>query len=1822
HTLRTTAHELIKIFCILRSIRSTATELFPGAVRLDHNVRMAPSIRSYFGKTFCLLLFLCANVATCWSTDPVSKTLDQLADTQLPRVLRNSEDESLIWMEYEFGTGAGNREELIVTDISVREYTNLPKTATSWQFLDANGISYLFRVEESIFFVYKFDMHAAVINDPVSFGLEGTIITFQVIDLHSGPDAVAVFCVESNDGTMLSWYRLRNGNSLQLVQSWTVQKRIKCMKFIQHEKPYKILLLSDNESDSGLQDSFIDVFYDRFSIPRTFDIQICPTDENTLLALQGSNDISLYEYKNTVEGSIFQNLQTIKSYNLRNFVCFDSGYFQFLSTSGPEAGLFHFVDGEFQFNAESEPDFDISEISWVTNVKLDTYRDESLLLIQLRNSTVIGLAWRGLSFKRISLPGNVLDQLDLATITPLSKHGLILGNRVVKFHVQLKNLKHPSQSTTERLLVLQSLLNVSNRLRNYGFRVQSFDEIPDTLNHQERILNETEARLEKSYLKNPEITGVWNISVANVTNATVSDNVTYHSVTIGGTNLTKEDLRVNVSDFRGRLASLEQKLDEIDSNLMNTVEINPRSLSRVKIFGNIIVNGDLNVGNLTALSINDINETTVADFIDNRDVTARTVNGIPIENIQFGDSVVDYSGVDFYKINRAQVNGNLSFSMINGIDWTILMRDIVWKNKRMHIPGETIIEGTLISDIFKLDILDNLLYPEDYVLENSVSPVIVTGSKSFDSMLISQLDDVATINGIDFEDFVILHKDNILEKSITFENLTIEEEFWIDGDIPGFNMGNVLLLNETSAISPDVMFFNLNVLGDVTFDALLMNRRLLNLEDLLLKTDGNVAITGTKTFLKNVGMTSSVTITSGMVNGHFLDEFILSNVTFNNVTFEAVKKFEAFLHENTNSSFNRLVIFESPITVDQLSFDRLNEVSFEDFDQRLNETFRHVSFENLTIETLLAEEITPKAINGIDFDTFAKRLQPSNVGSVEQLETDRLNVAFINGMSLNEINLLNDRLNAILDGICNGSVTLNSLQVTGMIITNSVNEEVLTDLYSNDETNTVIFKSDTFIKNLTILGLTNGFNFSERVFDTILKSDRNIAIDGYKIFDTILCHRLETSFLNGRPVENVLDPFKEQVLSGPVTVNGSTTILGKFNTTGSIGDIPFYNLIDRFNALGNNSYELHGDVLFSNNVTVRSLCTTGLIQERNFDNFLDMIIFNNEDNLTISGTKVFENSVIFNGTFVVRDKLDNIDLKRFQQKVIFIDQPFSVQSKLTFKDGIRIEKDLAVSTNLKTKSIMGIDANDLYDNVLILDKPNYVEGFTTFTNVSFESDIQMEKFNDLDMKLLIPLNAEQIIEVLKCHNVAADKLQILGKVNDENLQKIQDNTFMMTGDQNISGHFNFRGHVYVRGDFDARIINDIDPTSIIPLNSKSSISGKWTVYGNVHFEKGASGSDTLNRMNITELSNALAEKHLEMNEALAEKSANLDSVCEDLRQLKRYAEKQIYKFNAFDYLQTIEFDSGIVSAHYFELDNLDYIMISYDSCHMHVYSFSGMKFELVNDISDFGVVEQWTTFEHDGALYFLASGPNSCGRSPANLWKLSNNELVHVLDLGHNVDSKRIYQDTFLMLIKRKEQFRSSAKVNEVLQKSRSSPADDDNVQIIFNKDKMLLTSKNDIHKYKNVAHSTNRTVNVRNADILNFKTGIFEKDMFLYYDKEVSEDRIFICNNGAKWKKIVQTIRAHRPTSFVILNFDGLIETLLVFVENAKNLRIYEYRGIQGFLYRDSIRMNADKLFTFKIRKHPNLAKRYCLGLVHGNRLTILEAKMHGEKLDMGALM
>lgn len=199
----------------------------------------------------------------------------------------------------------------------------------------------------------------------------------------------------------------------------------------------------------------------------------------------------------------------------------------------------------------------------------------------------------------------------------------------------------------------------------------------------------------------------------NATNAVITNDVIYYLVTIGSANLTREDLGFNVTSYAEALKYLEQKLGEVDVNLIGTLDSNSTELSfdsEVEVFGNINVTGSLNVEDLTVESINDVNvlndfraddesgiieDRKVFSSIETENLTVHSLNGIPVEDIRFGDSIGDYGEVDFSKIRRAEVKGHLSVDVINGVEWRSLMRSIVWKNKPAVIYGDTVIEGVI-----------------------------------------------------------------------------------------------------------------------------------------------------------------------------------------------------------------------------------------------------------------------------------------------------------------------------------------------------------------------------------------------------------------------------------------------------------------------------------------------------------------------------------------------------------------------------------------------------------------------------------------------------------------------------------------------------------------------------------------------------------------------------------------------------------------------------------------------------------------------------------------------------------------------------------------------------------------------------------------------------------------------------------------------------------------------------------------------------------------------------------------------------------------------
>lgn len=98
-------------------------------------------------------------------------------------------------------------------------------------------------------------------------------------------------------------------------------------------------------------------FCRRLFVPKVFDVQICSIYGHSVLGFQGIDNIILYKSKNEHKLCQFEKFEIIKSNKLTNFVCFESGYIEYLAIGGKETRLLRFSENEFQNNAETDLHF-------------------------------------------------------------------------------------------------------------------------------------------------------------------------------------------------------------------------------------------------------------------------------------------------------------------------------------------------------------------------------------------------------------------------------------------------------------------------------------------------------------------------------------------------------------------------------------------------------------------------------------------------------------------------------------------------------------------------------------------------------------------------------------------------------------------------------------------------------------------------------------------------------------------------------------------------------------------------------------------------------------------------------------------------------------------------------------------------------------------------------------------------------------------------------------------------------------------------------------------------------------------------------------------------------------------------------------------------------------------------------------------------------------------------------------------------------------------------------------------------------------------------
>ncbi|XP_011310708.1 uncharacterized protein fs(1)N isoform X2 [Fopius arisanus] len=1796
------------------------------------------------------LVYLMCGIGQCLDIQSMSNRLDEMLTGISEPSSRESEWTDEIQRVYDFGNGDGHREELLVTNITNSVHKDLFIEANNYKFFTKNGIFYL---ATSTPLMFALNIVDKTFNEmrPHWIIPPGRIRTFEVL---TSPNATAphesqiivVLSVEEPYGNQLLWYILSDDH-FQEFWSWPIQDRVGRLLHFRYKNQDRLITMTQSPS-SRSNYSHIYVWGFRINgnlsnfwlsqrLPGSdaLDVRECPAYNGVMIALQMEDKVSLYGYtKENSKESYFQSLPSVKSIGLKNFACFQSGHILYLGMSGPNAAILDFFEGEFGFH-QALSEVLSEEITWMEAIPVDTYRDEVLVLVQMKNQTIAGLVWQDNTFRSAPLPPFDTTDLRLSEITVIPKIGFIYKNRIVRIQTEFKQLVPPVYEEVEKLF-------------------QRREALSEIMRKQNLIINCTKSRIKSSYLTTSTITGHWEINHLKSRRTIIGEGVKPEKISLGGKILTQRDFEVNLIEALSTLQELQRKLDVIHGNMKKAI---PKNSTRFDFPGSLHILGDLTVNDLSVENpvFERVNNHSIASLftdlfaydsnvlikgqktfpsINVTALTVNSINGIPLEDIVFDKNLLQYHDVDLYNLKKLVVNGNMNFSFINNYNWLSLIDNVVLKSESVRIPNNTTVKGILTAKYVDMNRLNGLKYREDYVSRTSTDAVNVPSKKTFKTLTTRSLNNLLTINGIPVEEFILLHNNQNLDM-ITFESLAIIGILQIDGNITG---GPVIpelsgLSNETRSIMSPVTFRRLKVERKVQVNQALNNKTWETFNDLVNNNEAVVEIRGKKIFKGPVVIKPKINITRGIINGHLLREFmtldtaqelpnlkkIEANVTFGKLIRGDFARLDAIFSE----CLEKVLTFKVPPVVEQLVFDTLNgNVSREDFMARLNET--SMICDRVIVQELHTPRLSTMNVNGVSLEDFTSRLisktksqELSGNFDIGNLNTGTLRATALDGKSVVDLESERRILDDLYNSIVNGSVSINDLEVTEIITTPRVNGYELVGIYHAEDMGKVVFHNNVTITELWVEGLFNGWNFSEVVDDAVLKTDRSISVRGLKKAQSIICEMLDVASWNNHPVTNFLNPDVHQVLTGPVVVKGTTTVLKSFDGNKKIGNVTLNEIKKRIHSVADRKFLLNGNFRFPGTVDIRNLLINGSIQGVDFNALEESLVFLNNENISISGPLLLKNSVKL-GNLTITHRLNDNNLQDFYKNVVLLGGP--INGRLITSGDVMVRGDLLVTGRIDVKNMMDIDVNQLRENAVYLNQPAFTPGETVFKDVVFNS-IKAERINDLLMTDLFPHHKDRVIPSLHCINISADVIRIEGTLNNETLKKMYDESFQLSGPQNITGYFSFLENVNIRRDLDVVSINGINPLNFETLDDNGSISdlifqedvvlngslrvlglyngidpltwqataitttfpmtqtvsGVWTIDGNVHLKGPVRGSATLNGINIANLVKHLRERDL-----------------------------QVFKF-----------PSRIISVHSGS-DPSDYLFVSLEDGALVGFVFDGEEFTGGPVIEGFGVVEEWISLEYQELRYFVTMGIKTEGKSQGNLWRLTDKEMVHVKELGNLEGGKKVNDQEFLVIVKDQLIHYSLQDIQGItLNPKRTFSLGRRGMRFVrgAESNEVILLGEDAAVLLDLASGEVNTRENPFGTDnVFRFRVGPFQRERFVYYDEAAAQDFIFIADYEESGLKILQSIEA-RPSGIRSMRFQGG-EEFLLWIEGCR-INVYEYKGIEGFVFVEALHVGAEKLVEFRIKRHPLFAGVNCLGAVQGNILTILEAKMDGLRIE-----
>ncbi|KAL1489956.1 hypothetical protein ABEB36_013879 [Hypothenemus hampei] len=1870
------------------------------------------------------------------------------------------------WDAFENEYKDHNREVIHVTNVSIDTPLHLNASVKQWKSLNLGHISLVGGVSNNGTLLTILIFNNLLNDDPKisekQYNLEYSVseIEFYSQWKHGEQRIYVVAYYE----TMLIWYLFYEQEKLEKKWIWSIETPITSFNFFKH--------FDDNYILINTEKSILIYGFDIFTQKRWYDHTIllsypskssCLSFFNNYLYLAITQQDYLKIYKLS-ENHKFLYSTTLNSSNITQVICFENGFKSFIAFNGQQPAIYELTtDGP---SLKKIHNSNLDGVEYWLPVATYNYRDETILFLQKKIDYGTHMSF---DFDIVTYNGRNFEEHEdipcklfgeeyhglISCLRELNNISGILGSACVSYEDRLTlvvpHLNRPSTIVVLEIDISKIENPVETKLVDFQLKRESLQAIIDDQYTQLKDLQEKIHQITENQTKLKMRAFKTQDNESDRRASKIIDNVAILARDFEELKPRLQKKKYTAFIFNGPVEIKGNlKVDAIKSDLIKLNEFvrkdKPQFIYGEKIFKNLTTH---------KLTVETVNGTSAEEFVTSYspEIVGNIVFNAPvtIHNANSRENTVNNRNIfQWIKVsNNTQVPGTLHFdsleinshqfvnnldikgqllipnnvtvNTINGNNFEEFLKKFCLLKVQCHIPKLKLQGFMNVTSHMKLNTLNDLKYPEEFVNVNEMEPATFTGIKYFTKSLRTlELSLNGNLNEKNLNEVVTLSTEQVINGNQAFNRLETEiSNLKVHGD---FKQNGIIFeenspIYEAQSINANIEFYNLEVQGNVIVKHFVNNTNITTFfNDYLLKSDENITITALKNFPNGITIKDNLHVISNKINEIKLESFITKdtsqdlhiNAINGNVNFDNLMVKGLINGYNISKLNDTLVRIDRPETFN-------NTITFIEPVKDLAAQELAINAENILMSVVDMDKVTVKGnLNGeISSLNLMKNMmnyindqtiqQPYIVGA---LKCNHIEIENINGLPVNKVFSMQSFHDNITDILTYRNATVKDMHTEGHLNLRTVNqvnfqkllnEHPWSRLYRNGSNLTI--DGDVYFETLNINNLSKD-SFDDFFDRIIFKSNVDVTIlDSLKLLEEVVVNRLiETSTLNGVSIDNILRFSGTQRIKSPINFESNVTLDSDVDIIGLINNVDAHFLKNNF-EYQQGSLKVKGtDLLFNEVSYIQNMTVNGLTNAKDLKSIENKLIFVNED-AYLKKSIIFNEKVYVHGNLDILHDINEVKLSELFSKVVYTNQNTEIVGPIQLSNYAEFTDIVNVYEEIITKHLMDHSLEEeLSKGVFLGSEPTDFDGHFHFENLTINNDLKFDFINEVIRSGIVTLKTSQNLPgsfFIKNMSVNKD-LHVGNTVNKVNLIMEKNKTLLRDVEQTVSGELVFLNNVLVQDKIKVQTLNKKPVTKLVTTNTDQNLTASYHFNGKIFIAKDLTinglvndknftswtvpyksqrqrnineimpvenlnligpinGDLILNEVNTTKLLKELLNKQQNLASLRKGILGDIQGLCKDLIYLHETSKRQyILKFNYFEEFRTLEFDDPVKVVKFLKFEDRYYLLVHpVNSCTSELLQIraDGIFESKTISIGTISQIEAVYQKDLDKPVLFLitrSSNASDICTYGTTVWKFKDENLTIV----NSLENQQLLQDssiasTFYGYKSGKVIEFKVDPLNEIeVQEFRRWDINEENAYFVprglktglsmangedliflntdFNEQAEgfdIDTSSVIIGNFSRIKNSIFPKESGGDMAVINVGFGNKKKALLAiarHKDTQVEHRMDFVEIYADSLKgELFDRILSYRPSSLLSIEFKNG-ESLLAFMEDNKVLQIFEYKGIEGFKHRSTIHIQAEKLFLMDLpmAKGEKQTEKV-LGLVHKNRITLLQTIMLGKEVE-----